>query len=58
MQFHFLLIVLTLLLVQSCSNERKVEYTNELPPTETIQTIDTVNHNSANVKDPVFQQKN
>jgi hypothetical protein len=54
MQFRFLFVMMIILIAQSCSNDRNIEYTNEFPPSESVQA----NHSSANVKDPVFEQKN
>lgn len=48
------LILITMLSLISCG-KKSDEYTDELPPE---QSIDTVDHSSDNVKDPMFEQKN
>lgn len=56
---NFTLLIFVTFSLIACG-KKSDEYTDELPPVDnsTGQTIDTVDHSSANVKDPVFQQKN
>ncbi len=53
----FIILFFAALSLLSCGKKAE-EYTEEMPPSESVQAIDTVDHSSANVKDPVFEQKN